>query len=78
VTGIAYIDSTRLGVCHLKRAHAHRVFCKRAPLRYLRRGKPSVGWLSGFKLPWVINDEGSSWPSSSPPATSMTGSRCRY
>jgi hypothetical protein len=58
VTGIAYIDSTRLGVCHLKRAHAHRVFRKRAPLRYLRRGKTSVGWFYGFKLHWVINDEG--------------------
>ena len=26
VTGIAFIDSTRLMVCHPKRAHAHRVF----------------------------------------------------
>jgi hypothetical protein len=53
VTGIAYIDSTRLVVCHLKRAHAHRVFRQRA-----KWGKTSVGWFYGFKLHLVINDEG--------------------
>jgi hypothetical protein len=53
VTGIAYIDSTRLEVCHPKRAHAHRVFGKRA-----KWGKTSVGWFYGFKLHLVVNDEG--------------------
>jgi Transposase DDE domain len=45
VTGIAFIDSTRLGVCHPKRAHSHRVFEASA-----RWGKTSVGWFYGFKL----------------------------
>lgn len=53
VTGIAFIDSTRLVVCHPKRAHAHRVFAASA-----RWGKTTVGWLSGFKLHLIINDEG--------------------
>jgi Transposase DDE domain len=51
--GIAFIDSTPLGVCHPKRAHAHKVFAGLA-----HWGKNSVGWFSGFKLPLVINDQG--------------------
>ena len=53
VSGIAFIDSTRIGVCHPKRAHSHRVFEASA-----RWGKTSVGWFYGFKLHLVINDEG--------------------
>lgn len=53
VTGIAFIDSTRLGVCHPKRAHAYRVLEASA-----RWGKTTVGWFYGFKLHLVINDEG--------------------
>jgi hypothetical protein len=53
VTGIAYIDSTRLEVCHPKRAHAHRVLEAGATW-----GKTSMGWFYGFKLHLVINDEG--------------------
>jgi hypothetical protein len=52
VTGIAFIDSTRLEVCHPKRAHAHRVF------EAATWGKTTVGWFYGFKLHLVINDEG--------------------
>ena len=53
VTGIAYIDSTRLEVCHPNRAHAHRVLDQGATW-----GKTSMGWFYGFKLHLVINDEG--------------------
>jgi hypothetical protein len=51
--GIAFIDSTPLGVCHPKRAHAHKVFEGLA-----HWGKNSVGWFYGFKLHLVINDQG--------------------
>lgn len=53
VTGIAYIDSTSLEVCHPKRAHAHRVLEEGASW-----GKTTLGWFYGFKLHLVINDEG--------------------
>jgi hypothetical protein len=52
-TGISFIDSTSLAVCHNARIHQHRVFDGRAA-----RGKTSVGWFSGFKLHLVVNDEG--------------------
>lgn len=52
-SGISYIDSTRLAVCHNKRIHAHRVFEGLA-----QRGKSSLGWFYGFKLHIVANDCG--------------------
>jgi hypothetical protein len=52
-TGIAFIDSTILTVCHIKRVSSHRVFRKIA-----RRGKTSTGWFFGFKLHLIINDLG--------------------
>ena len=52
-TGIAFIDSTALVVCHNRRIHSHKVFKKIA-----RRGKTSMGWFYGFKLHLVVNDRG--------------------
>ena len=52
-TGISFIDSTPLAVCHPARIHQHRVFRADA-----RRGKTSVGWFYGFKLHLVVNDRG--------------------
>lgn len=52
-TGIAFIDSTSLVVCHNRRIHSHRVFKSVA-----RRGKASMGWFYGFKLHLVVNDQG--------------------
>jgi len=53
ITGIAFIDSTSLVVCHNRRIHSHRVFKDLA-----KRGKNSIGWFFGFKLHLIINDRG--------------------
>lgn len=52
-TGISFIDSTSLAVCHAAHIRQHRVFRVDA-----RRGKTSVGWFYGFKLHVVVNDRG--------------------
>lgn len=52
-TGISFIDSTPVTVCHNRRIGRHRVF---APLA--QRGKNSVGWFFGFKLHLIVNDRG--------------------
>ncbi len=52
-SGISFVDSTSLKVCHNRRIHSHRVFAGCA-----RRGKTSVDWFFGFKLHLVINDCG--------------------
>jgi transposase len=51
--GVAFIDSTRLVVCHNKRIKRHKVFADVAA-----RGKSSMGWFYGFKLHLIINDQG--------------------
>lgn len=53
VTGISFIDSTPIEVCHPCRAHAHKVFKQQVGW-----GKSSVGWKYGFKLHLIINDQG--------------------
>lgn len=52
-TGIYYIDSSCLPVCHLKRSRRHQTF--EAVADY---GRTSVGWFFGLKLHLVINDRG--------------------
>jgi hypothetical protein len=52
-SGISFIDSTSLKVCHNRRIHSHQVFAGCA-----KRGKTSVDWFFGFKLHLVINDCG--------------------
>lgn len=53
VTGINFIDSTGLDVCHPRRAHAHRTF--KGEVGW---GKSSVGWYYGFKLHLIVNEHG--------------------
>jgi hypothetical protein len=53
VTGISFIDSTPLAVCHNRRIASHRVFDGIA-----QRGKTSMGWFYGFKLHLLINEHG--------------------
>ena len=52
-TGIQFIDSLPIRVCHNRRIPSHKVFAGLA-----QRGKGSMGWFYGFKLHLVINDRG--------------------
>ena len=52
-TGISFIDSTPLRVCHNRRIERHRVFDG-----WAARGKTTMGWFYGFKLHIVINELG--------------------
>lgn len=52
-TGISFIDSTPIVVCHNLRIQQHKVFAGLA-----QRGKSSTGWFYGFKLHLVVNDRG--------------------
>lgn len=52
-SGISFIDSTSLRVCHNRRIGRHKVFENLAA-----RGKTSVDWFFGFKLHLVVNDRG--------------------
>jgi Transposase DDE domain len=52
-TGVAFIDSTALAVCHNIRIPRHKVFDGVA-----KRGKGTMGWFYGFKLHLVINHLG--------------------
>lgn len=52
-TGIYYIDSSCLPVCHLKRQKRHKTFESIAEF-----GRTSIGWFFGLKLHIVMNDKG--------------------
>jgi transposase len=52
-SGISFMDSTSLKVCHNRRIHQHQVFQDLAA-----RGRTSVDWFFGFKLHLVVNDQG--------------------
>lgn len=52
-TGVAFIDSTPLAVCHNRRINRNKVFKDLAA-----RGKTSMGWFYGFKLHLIVNDVG--------------------
>jgi transposase len=52
-SGISFVDSTSLVVCHNRRIHSNKVF-----KGFAMRGKTSVGWFYGFKLHIVINHLG--------------------
>lgn len=52
-TGISFVDSTALKVCHIKREHQNKVFDGIAT-----KGNGTLGWFFGFKLHIIINDKG--------------------
>jgi len=52
-TGIEFIDSTCLKVCHNIRIPRHRTFDGIA-----QRGKGTMGWFYGFKLHLIVNHHG--------------------
>ncbi len=52
-SGISFVDSTPLRVCHNKRIGSNKVFADIA-----QRGKTSMGWFFGFKLHIIVNDKG--------------------
>jgi hypothetical protein len=53
VTGISFIDSTRIPICSNCRANRNKVFEGLA-----NWGKSSIGWFFGFKLHLIINEKG--------------------
>ncbi len=52
-SGISFIDSTALKVCHNRRIYRNHVFA-----RFARRGQSSTGWFYGFKLHLIVNECG--------------------
>ena len=52
-SGISFIDSMPIAVCHNRRISSNKVFSDSA-----QRGKNSIGWFYGFKLHLIVNDQG--------------------
>jgi hypothetical protein len=52
-TGISYIDSSQVAICHVKRAKRNKVFKGITEI-----GMSSKGWFNGFKLHLIINEIG--------------------
>ena len=52
-TGISFIDSTSIPVCHNKRIYHNKFFRD-----YATRGKSTMGWYFGFKLHLICNERG--------------------
>lgn len=52
-TGISFIDSTPIRVCHNKRISNNKVFKGIATT-----GRSTMGWIHGFKLHLMVNDKG--------------------
>ena len=52
-SGIYFVDSTKLAVCHNARGRQHKVFRRMA-----QWGRSSMGWFFGLKLHLVINNQG--------------------
>lgn len=52
-TGISFVDSTQIAVCHKKRIYRHKVFDGLAAIGY-----SSKGWYLGFKLHLICNHKG--------------------
>jgi hypothetical protein len=53
VTGISFIDATKIPICHNARAKRNKVF-----QGFANWGKSSLGWFFGFKLHLIINERG--------------------
>lgn len=52
-TGISFVDSTSIKVCHNLRIERHKTFSGIA-----KRGKGTMGWFYGFKLHIIVNHLG--------------------
>jgi len=52
-TGIEFVDSTSIKVCHNLRIQRHKTLAGLAS-----RGKGSMGWFYGFKLHLIVNHQG--------------------
>lgn len=53
ITGISFVDSTKIQVCHNKRIQRNKVFSG-----WAKRGKTTAGWFYGLKLHLIINELG--------------------
>jgi len=52
-TGITYVDSTMIPVCHNVRRNANKIF-----KGFATDGKGTMGWCHGFKLHFTCSDTG--------------------